>query len=166
MIRPALPADIPALLHLIHELARYEREPDAVANHPDQLRDVLFGEHPSVFAHVAEHAGEVVGCAIWFVNYSTWTGRHGIYLEDLVISERARGTGLGKAMLAELAAICAQRGYCRLDWSVLDWNEPAIGFYRSLGAVEQTAWRAYRLTGEPLAALAQQADRTGPGADA
>ena len=166
MIRPALPTDVPALLQLVHELARYEREPDAVATQPDQLHDVLFGEHPSVFAHVAEHAGEVVGCAIWFVNYSTWTGRHGIYLEDLVVGERARGTGLGTALLAELARICRQRGYSRLDWSVLDWNEPAIGFYRSLGAVEQSSWRAYRLTGDALAALAGQADRMRSDADA
>lgn len=166
MIRPAQPTDVPALLQLIHELARYEREPDAVANQPHQLHDVLFGEHPSVFAHVAEQAGEVVGCAIWFVNYSTWTGRHGIYLEDLVVGERARGAGLGRALLAELARICHRRGYSRLDWSVLDWNEPAIGFYRSLGAVEQSSWRAYRLTGDALATLAAQADRTRSDADA
>lgn len=166
MIRPALPTDVPALLQLIRELASYEREPDAVANQPGLLHDVLFGESPSVFAHVAEHAGEVVGCAIWFVSYSTWTGRHGIHLEDLVIGERARGTGLGTALLAELALICRQRGYTRLDWSVLDWNSPAIGFYRSLGAVEQSSWRAYRLTGDALDALAQQAAGAPSDADA
>ena len=163
VIRPAQPADVPALLQLIHELARYEREPDAVQNEPDRLRDVLFGANPSVYAHVAELAGEVVGCAIWFVNYSTWTGRHGIYLEDLIVSEAARGAGLGTALLSELARICRERGYRRLDWAVLDWNEPAIGFYRSLGAVGQTAWRGYRLSGAELDALA---DLTRPGADA
>jgi GNAT superfamily N-acetyltransferase len=117
----------------------------------------LFGESPAVFAHVAEHDGAVAGFALWFVNFSTWTGRHGIYLEDLYVSPAVRGHGYGKALLAELARICVERGYTRLDWQVLDWNAPAIGFYRAAGAVAMDDWRAYRLAGPALSALAGQA---------
>jgi GNAT superfamily N-acetyltransferase len=113
----------------------------------------LFGDHPAVFAHVAEHEGAVAGFALWFVNYSTWTGRHGIYLEDLYVSPELRGHGYGRALLAELARICVERGYGRLDWSVLDWNEPAIGFYESLGAVAMDEWTVHRMTGPALHAL-------------
>jgi GNAT superfamily N-acetyltransferase len=112
-----------------------------------------------VFAHVAEHEGAVVGFALWFLNYSTWLGRHGIYLEDLYVRPDMRGQGLGRQLLAELAALCVQRGYGRLEWWVLDWNEPSIGFYRSLGAVAMDEWTVQRLTGQALAGLAGQAGR-------
>jgi GNAT superfamily N-acetyltransferase len=163
MIRDARPADVPALLELIRELARYEREPDAVETDERQLTEVLFGPDPAVWALVAEDKEEhtdqprIVGCAIWFVNFSTWTGRHGIYLEDLVVSESARGGGHGRALLARLAAICLDRGYPRLDWAVLDWNEPAWGFYRAIGAEPMTEWTGHRVSGPALAALAASA---------
>jgi len=118
-----------------------------------------------VFAHVAEHDGAVAGFALWFLNYSTWTGRYGIYLEDLYVTPALRGYGYGKALLAELARICADRGYARLEWSVLDWNAPAIGFYASLGAAAMDDWTVHRLTGPELLALAGQAGqppRTAP----
>jgi GNAT superfamily N-acetyltransferase len=121
------------------------------------LRKALFGPEPALFAHVAEESGEVTGFALWFVNYSTWLGRHGIYLEDLYVSPAARGRGIGKALLAALAAICAERGYGRLDWWVLDVNAPALAFYRSLGAVAMTEWTVHRLSGPALAELAAQA---------
>lgn len=166
MIRDALPADVPVLLELIRELARYEREPDAVQADERQLHESLFGPDPKVWALVATESAPdpsgkpaevVVGCAIWFVNYSTWTGRHGIYLEDLVVRESARGGGHGRALLARLAAICLERGYARLDWAVLDWNEPAWGFYRALGAEPMTEWTGHRVSGDALAALAARA---------
>jgi GNAT superfamily N-acetyltransferase len=156
MIRPATSEDVPALLALIQELADYERESDAVEATAESLEAVLFGAVPAVFALVAEHDGEVVGCAIWFVSFSTWTGRHGIYLEDLVVREAFRGHGYGGRLLAELARITQDRGYARLEWSVLDWNEPALGFYRSIGAVAMDGWTVHRLTGDALAALAER----------
>jgi len=112
-----------------------------------------------VFAHVAEHDGSVVGFALWFLNYSTWLGKHGIYLEDLYVTPAVRGTGLGKALLAELAGICVERGYGRLEWWVLDWNSPARGFYASLGAVGMDEWTVHRLTGPALTALAAHASQ-------
>jgi GNAT superfamily N-acetyltransferase len=154
VIRAATPADVPALLQLIRELADYEREPEAVVNDELRLTTVLFGPHPAVFAHVAEEAGRVVGCAVWFLNYSTWTGRPGIYLEDLVVRPDARGGGHGRALLARLARICVERGYPRLDWAVLDWNAPAVAFYRALGAEPLTDWRPHRLSGTALSRLA------------
>jgi GNAT superfamily N-acetyltransferase len=159
MIRPARPDDLPAILDLIHELARYEREPDAVDNDVERLAATLFGPHPALFAHVAEDAGAVVGIAIWFLNYSTWTGTHGIYLEDLVVSQDRRGGGHGRALLAELARICAERGYARLEWSVLDWNAPAIKFYRAVGAEPMDGWTVQRLSGAALNALAASGGR-------
>jgi GNAT superfamily N-acetyltransferase len=154
MIRPATPADVPAIHRLIRELADYERSLDEVTATEQDLRDSLFSADPAVFAHVAEHDGSVVGFALWFLNYSTWLGKHGIYLEDLCVTPQLRGHGLGKALLAELAAICVQRGYGRLEWWVLDWNAPAIGFYRSLGAAGMDEWTVHRLTGPALEALA------------
>jgi GNAT superfamily N-acetyltransferase len=154
MIRPAGPGDVPAILALIRELADYEKALAEVRNTSDDLRAALFGPAPAIFAHVAEHEGRVAGFALWFVNYSTWTGRHGIYLEDLYVTPELRGSGLGRALLAELAAICVQRGYARLDWAVLDWNAPALGFYASLGAESLDGWRLRRLSGAALAALA------------
>ena len=153
-IRPARPADVAELRRLVGELAEYERSADQVLMTEDDLRRSLFGDQPAVFAHVAEHEGAVAGFALWFVNYSTWTGRHGIYLEDLYVSPELRGHGYGRALLTELARLCVERGYGRLEWSVLDWNEPAIGFYESLGAVAMDEWTVHRMTGPALSALA------------
>ncbi|RNF81391.1 GNAT family N-acetyltransferase [Streptomyces botrytidirepellens] len=161
MIRSAKPSDVPAILAMIRELAEYERAPQEAKATEEQLRTALFGEHPAVFALIAEEVGdgaaEPVGFALWFRNFSTWTGTHGVYLEDLYVTPRARGGGHGKALLAELARICVERGYARFEWSVLDWNEPAIGFYASLGAEPMDEWTVRRLSGEPLRALAAQA---------
>ncbi|MGN6792242.1 MAG: GNAT family N-acetyltransferase [Streptosporangiaceae bacterium] len=157
MIRPASSGDVPRMLELIRELADYERSLDEVAATEDGLRAALFAASPAVFAHVAEVGGEVVGFALWFLNFSTWLGRHGIYLEDLYVTPAMRGRGIGKALLAELAATCVRRGYGRLEWWVLDWNQPAIGFYRSIGAEPMSDWTVQRLTGRPLADLAEAA---------
>jgi GNAT superfamily N-acetyltransferase len=154
VIRRARPDDVPAMYRLVRDLAEYERALHEVTGTEQHLRESLFGPDPAVFAHVAEHDGRVAGFALWFLNYSTWLCRHGIYLEDLYVSPEFRGKGLGKALLAELAALCVQRGYGRLEWWVLDWNEPALGFYRSLGAVPMSEWTVHRLTGQALADLA------------
>jgi GNAT superfamily N-acetyltransferase len=153
VIRPARPADVPTILALVHELAVYEREPDAVEMTEDGLREALFGPDPKVWVHIAEEDGEVVGHALWYVNFSTWSGRHGIWLDDLYIRPEHRGKGHGLALLRTLAGICVKRGYARLEWWVLDWNEPAIGFYRSIGAVAMDEWTVNRVTGEPLRRL-------------
>jgi GNAT superfamily N-acetyltransferase len=143
------------LLQLIHELAVYEREPDAVETTEPQLHDALFGSTPVAWCHVAvDDDGAVVGFALWHLTFSTWRGRAGIWLEDLFVRPVARGSGLGKALLQELAQICTARGYGRLEWWVLDWNEPAIGFYRSLGAEPQEDWTTFRLHDEALERLA------------
>ncbi|MEU8822714.1 GNAT family N-acetyltransferase [Streptomyces sp. NPDC048636] len=164
MVRPAKPSDVPAILAMIRELAEYEKAPDEAKATEGQLRDALFGADPAVFALIAEEGtaegAEAVGFALWFRNFSTWTGTHGVYLEDLYVTPRARGGGHGKALLAELARICVERGYARFEWSVLDWNAPAIGFYASLGAEPMDEWTVRRLTGEPLRALAAQASGT------
>ncbi|HEV7168103.1 MAG TPA: GNAT family N-acetyltransferase [Micrococcaceae bacterium] len=150
VIRTAVPADVPEILSMIHDLAIYEREPDAVKTTPEMLHESLFGENPRVFAHVAEDAGGVQGFALWFLNYSTWEGVHGIYLEDLYVRPSARGAGYGKALLRTLAGIAVEHGYARVEWSVLNWNEPSINFYRSLGAAPQDEWSTFRLTGDAL----------------
>jgi GNAT superfamily N-acetyltransferase len=157
-IRPARSADVPDILRLIRDLAAYEREPDAVRNTEEQLHRHLFGEHPAVFCHVVEDVVDgadaagpgVVGLALWFLNYSTWEGTHGIWLEDLYVDPSVRGRGHGRRLLEHLAGICAERGYARMEWTVLDWNEPSIGFYRSLGAVPMDEWTTFRLTGGAL----------------
>ena len=154
MIRPAEAADIPAIHRLVRELAEYEKALAEVTATEEDLRRALLGDRPAVFAHVAEADGEVAGFALWFLNYSTWTSRHGIYLEDLYVAPELRGHGYGKALLAELARICVARGYSRLEWSVLDWNAPARGFYASLGAAEMDEWTVHRLSGPALRALA------------
>src|SRR6478672_1903443 len=151
VIRPATPHDVPAILRMIHELADYEKEPDAVRNTPELLERALFGGNPRVFAAMAENAaGEVHGFALWFLNYSTWEGVHGIYLEDLYVIPDARGEGHGKALLQHLASTAVENGYARVEWSVLDWNEPSINFYRSLGARPMDGWSTFRLTGVEL----------------
>jgi ribosomal protein S18 acetylase RimI-like enzyme len=153
ILRAATPADIAVLVGLIRELAAYEREPDAVEVDESQLADALFTESPVVFATVADDGGLVLGMAIHFLNFSTWTGRIGIYLEDLYVRPEHRGRGVGRALLANLARTACARGYARVDWSVLDWNHSAIRFYESLGAVPMDEWTGYRLSGEALAAL-------------
>ena len=153
-IRWATRADIPAMVDLVYELAEYERAREQCTLTTDQLEHALFGPAPSVFAHVAEVDRVVVGTAIWFLNFSTWDGVNGIYLEDLYVTPACRSTGLGTRLLAALAAECVSNGYSRLSWAVLDWNEPSIAFYRSLGAVAQDEWTTYRLTGAALRALA------------
>jgi GNAT superfamily N-acetyltransferase len=154
VIRPAAEGDVPAIYQLIRDLAEYERSLPEVTGTERLLRETLFAAQPAVFAHVAEHDGQVAGCALWFLNFSTWQCRHGIYLEDLYVRPELRGHGYGRQLLAELAALCVQRGYGRLDWAVLDWNEPSIGFYRSLGALALDDWKTFRLTGRALADLA------------
>lgn len=154
-LREARPGDEAGLLACIRGLAEYEREPDAVENTVDALTRTLFRETPHVFAHVVERDGEIVGIAIWFLTYSTWTGTHGIWLEDLFVDDAQRGRGYGKALMASLAGVCVERGYARFEWSVLDWNEPSIAFYRSIGAVPMDEWTTQRLTGGELEALAQ-----------
>lgn len=153
MIRRAAPSDVADIHRLIRALAEYERSLDSVTGTEEELRQSLFGAQPAVFAHVAEHEGRVVGFALWFLNYSTWTGRHGIYLEDLYVDTELRGHGYGKALLTELARLCVERGYQRLEWVVLDWNAPSIKFYQSLGAQPMDEWDTYRLAGPALQAL-------------
>lgn len=152
-IRPATAADVPAMVRLVHDLAAYEKASEQCVLTDEMLHERLFGEHHALFAHVAEVDGAVVGTAIWFLNFSTWDGVHGIHLEDLYVDPAQRGSGLGKALLTRLARICVERGYSRLQWQVLDWNTPSIEFYRSLDAVDLEEWRTYRLAGEALHAL-------------
>ena len=153
-IRPAETADAALIMGFIRDLAEYERLSHAVeASEADIARD-LFGPAPRVFCDIAEVAGRPVGFALWFYNYSTFRGRHGIYLEDLFVRPDARGQGAGKALLRRLARRCLDEGLGRLEWAVLDWNAPAIGFYDALGADALSDWIVRRLTGEALAALA------------
>ncbi|PAZ13294.1 GNAT family N-acetyltransferase [Streptomyces sp. SA15] len=161
MIRPATPADVPALHTLIRELAEYEKALEEVKATEEQLDEALFGEHPAAYAHLAtdDTTGDVVGYAIWFLNFSTWRGVHGIHLEDLYVRPTARGGGHGKALLSELARICVDRGYARLEWSVLNWNAPTIAFYESIGARPQDEWTVYRLTDEALMTASRMINR-------
>jgi GNAT superfamily N-acetyltransferase len=145
MIRDATPVDVPAILDLVRELATYEREPDAVVATEAGLHAALFGNDAFVSCVVAELDGETVGFALWFRNFSTWLGQPGIYLEDLFVKPDAREHGLGKALLLRLVDIARERGYGRVEWSVLNWNEPAIGFYRALGATPNDEWTVWRL---------------------
>lgn len=153
VVRPARPGDEDPLLAAIVALAEYEREADSVKNTTALIRRALFDENPNAFAHVVERDGEIVGVAIWFLTYSTWTGRHGIWLEDLFVYQSERGRGYGLALIRELAAICLKRGYPRLEWTVLDWNTPSIDFYRSIGAEPLDEWTTQRVTGEALERL-------------
>ena len=153
-IRQAVPADVEHLVRLVHDLAAYERAPEECVVTAEQLHERLFGTNPAVFALVAEEEGRVVGTAIWFLNFSTWEGQYGIYVEDLYVRPEFRGNGHGRALLAILAKICLERGYKRLQWSVLDWNEPSVDFYRGLGAKPLEEWIGYRLEGNDLTGLA------------
>lgn len=156
-IRDARPDDVDELLRLIHELAAYEREPDAVTATADHVREALFpvGASPAAYGLVAEREGRVVGMAVWFTSFSTWTGRPGIWLEDLFVEPEQRGLGVGRRLLARLAEICVEREWTRLEWAVLNWNEPSIEFYRAQGARAQDEWTTYRLDGDALHRMAQ-----------
>lgn len=149
-VREARSSDVERIRELIIELADYERSIDAVKVTTEQLQSALFAAHPTVNALVAEAESEVVGFALYFLNFSTWEGVPGIYLEDLFVRPEHRGSGLGKALLKGLAELAVDRGYARLEWSVLDWNQPAIDFYQRLGAVPMDEWTVFRLTGEAL----------------
>ena len=153
MIRYARSDDIPRILQLIKDLAEYEKAPHEAIATERQLQDSIFVPNPHAFCHVAEFEGEVVGISIWFLNYSTWLGKPGIYLEDLFVDPAHRGKGFGLELLKELAKICIERGYERLQWWVLDWNGPSIDFYQSLGAIAMDEWTVYRMSGEPLKKL-------------
>ncbi|MBW0106101.1 GNAT family N-acetyltransferase [Pseudonocardia sp. KRD291] len=181
MVRAAGPGDVPAIVELVHELAEYEKAREECGLTVAQLHAALFGPDPSAQAHVAVldggtgggigggtdggAGGEVVGCAIFFRTFSTWEGVPGIHLEDLYVRPEHRGSGLGGALLASLAARCRADGYARLEWNVLDWNAPAIGFYRAIGAVPNEGWTTYRLTGAELERMGAR-DRAGPQLDA
>ncbi len=155
MIRPCRLDDVPAIHEMIRELAEYEKAAHKVHSSEEELRAALFGAQPIAFAHLAEDdkTGELLGYALWYLNFSTWQGA-GIHLEDIYVRPQARGSGLGQALLRELARICADRGYRRLEWWVLNWNGPSIGFYKSLGAVPLDELMIFRLTGDPLTDLA------------
>jgi GNAT superfamily N-acetyltransferase len=153
IVRRAITGDVPAILALIKELATYEREPNAVRATEATLTATLFADNAQVFAHVVEVDEVVVGIAIWFLNYSTWTGKPGIYLEDLVVADAARGTGAGKALFKALAEEAERLGCARIDWAVLDWNRPAMDFYRALGGRPQSGWQPWRIDGAALEAL-------------
>ena len=149
-VRRIGPDDVPAVVGLVRELAEYERAAHEVRLSEEQLTAALFGDSAKLFGHVATDGGAVVGMALWFLNFSTWRGTHGIYLEDLYVQPRHRGSGLGRELLRTLAELCVERGYDRLEWAVLDWNAPAIGFYDQLGAAAMDEWTVRRLTGEAL----------------
>jgi GNAT superfamily N-acetyltransferase len=154
VIRTATPADVPVLLELVRELAVYEREPDAVVATEADLHAALFGADAVAGCQVALVDDEVVGFALWYRTFSTWQGKPGLWLEDLFVRPSARGTGLGKDLLSALAQICVDRGWGRFEWWVLDWNEPAQGFYRSLGARPEDEWTVWRVDGAALQQLA------------
>jgi GNAT superfamily N-acetyltransferase len=156
LIREAEPKDAPAILRLIKALAEYEKMLDDVQTDEARIGATLFGERPRAFCDIAEVAGEPVGYAIWLYSYSTFSGRHGIYLEDLFVLPEHRGAGIGKALLQGLAKRCIAEGLGRLDWAVLDWNDPSIGFYRSLGAKPSEGWTSFGLRGDALAALGNE----------
>ena len=153
-IRPARVKDVPIILQLIRDLATYERAPDEVIATAEQLVEVLFGERPVAEVLLAFEGESPVGFAVYFYNFSTWLGRAGLYLEDLFVKADERGKGYGRALLVELAKIARDRGCGRMEWAVLDWNEPAIKFYRALGAQPMHEWTVFRLTGDEIASLA------------
>jgi GNAT superfamily N-acetyltransferase len=153
-IRPAAPEDVPLILRFVRDLAAFEREPDAVEATEPMLEGALFGERRYAEAVIAEADGTPAGFALYFHNFSTWTGKPGLYLEDLYVTPEARGGGVGAALLRHLAGIALDRGCGRFEWSVLDWNQPAIDFYRAKGAVGMDEWRIQRVTGAALVQLA------------
>lgn len=149
-IRPAKREEVGEVLQLIQDLATYEKAPDQVEASRDDLLNTIFAKEPRVFCDLVEVDGQIAGMAIWFLNYSTWQAKHGIYLEDLYIKPEFRAKGYGKALLKHLAQICDKEGYGRLQWWVLDWNSPAIEFYRSFGAEAMDEWTVYRTSGQAL----------------
>jgi GNAT superfamily N-acetyltransferase len=159
IVRNARPEDVPQLFGFVVDLAEYERAPEAVVSTADMLRHALFptDEQAHVWAHVVvdpDDPKRLAGAAIWHLNFSTWEGHHGIYVEDIYVRPELRGSGYGRALLASLAKICFERGYPRLQWSVLDWNKPSLDFYRNLGAQPLEEWVGYRLQGNELTELA------------
>lgn len=154
-IRSARRDETSIILQLIKDLAEYEKAPHEVKAGEQEILETIFAENPKVFCDFVEVDGDIAGMAIWFLNYSTWQGKHGIYLEDLYVKLEFRGRGYGKALLQHLANICNERGYGRFQWWVLDWNSPAIEFYRSLGAEAMSEWTVYRVSGDPLRRLGE-----------
>ncbi len=154
LVREAQPEDVGTILEFIRGLARYEKAEDEVVATTDDLTAALFGESAKSRCLIAEQDGESVGFALFFYNFSTWTGRYGIYLEDLFVAEEHRGTGAGFALMERLAQIAVEEGCSRFEWSVLDWNKPSIDFYEALGAEAQSEWIGYRMSGDALARLA------------
>jgi GNAT superfamily N-acetyltransferase len=156
-VRPIRPDDVPAVVGLVRELAEYEKSLHEARLTEEQLGTALFGDSPALFGHVAlADDGEVVGMALWFLNFSTWRGTHGVYLEDLYVRPGQRGRGLGRELLRTLAEVCLERGYSRLEWSVLDWNAPSIEFYKAAGAVPMDGWTVFRLTDDALSTFARR----------
>jgi GNAT superfamily N-acetyltransferase len=156
-VRAAVPGDLDTIIALIRALADYEREPDAVVLDRDELREHLFGSRPAAEVLIAETPeGKVAGFALFFQTFSTWLGKPGTWLEDLFVHPDLRGQGYGKALLCAVARIAVERGHGRFEWSVLDWNEPSIAFYRALGALPMDEWTTYRVTGAALEELARQ----------
>lgn len=153
-IRQARPEDAAAIYDMIYELAVYEKAPEEVVTTPDEIRKTLFGADSKTEALIAEDAGRVVGYAVFFTSYSTWLGRNGLYMEDLYVSPEYRNKGAGKALLKKIAQCAVERDCGRLEWSVLDWNQSAIDFYLSIGALPQSEWVRYRLDGDALRAFA------------
>ncbi|EOL8944316.1 N-acetyltransferase family protein [Cronobacter dublinensis] len=153
-IRPARPEDASAIYEMIYELAVYEKAPQEVVTTPDEIRDTLFGADSKTEALICEAEGKAVGYAVFFTSYSTWLGRNGIYMEDLYVSPAFRGQGAGRALLKNIAQCAVKRQCGRLEWSVLDWNQPAIDFYLSIGAAPQSEWVRYRLDGDALVQFA------------
>ncbi len=156
--RAATIDDISTIMQFIIDLAVYEKEPDAVKTNKEELASALFCEQPKVFCLIAEIDRKAVGFALYFYNFSTWLGKHGIYLEDLFVVPEARGHGAGKALLKKLAKIAVAENCGRVEWSVLDWNEPSIQFYLAMGAKAQDEWTVYRLCGNALSDFAQSKD--------
>jgi GNAT superfamily N-acetyltransferase len=160
-VRRVQPDDVPTVLRLVRGLAAYEKAEHEALMTAEQLSTALFGSSPALFGHVAlQDGGEIAGFALWFLNFSTWRGTHGIHLEDLFVSPEHRGSGHGRELLRTLAQECVDRGFSRLEWSVLDWNTPSIEFYRAAGAVPMDEWTTFRLTDEALTRFA--ADRRCP----
>ena len=155
-IRLAIPGDIEDIHRLIYELAVYEKAPEQMVATIDQINGSLFNNQPVAFCHVAEVDGQIVGIALWFLNYSTWLGKPGVYLEDLFVQPEYRGHGIGKDFMKTLAQLCIERGYERFQWWVLDWNEPSIEFYKSFGAVPMDDWTVFRLSGGALKKFANE----------
>ena len=155
IIRQATPNDTQAIYDMIYELAIYEKAPEEVVTTPDEIKTSLFGADSKTEALICEIAGKAVGYAVFFTSYSTWLGRNGIYMEDLYVSPAFRGNGAGKALMKTIARYTVARQCGRLEWSVLDWNQPAIDFYLSIGALPQSEWVRYRLSGEALISFAE-----------